>query len=543
MNRRVLTFFLAAGFVLFALWWALYTPAHPEDIYRPIPLHVSFVSTHVHLGPRVDAFLRHPASAALRQAADIVLPDELPLSPWLARLLPYEVAVARISPSHPLTEPVTFITTRLGFQGQQMRWLLPHLKSRGIVRADRYHGHDVWLVPAGGSKGRPLLVAHMEGILTIRLSSDPRAMRMALETFDGNRPSVRDSESFRQALANRQMRDATDWGWALQGVPPFADDHQEYILAEASIPSPEAIRIRLVTNTPWPEAVAFASPPALKPLDRLLGALPFCFIHTTPELVKSSLDRPFVPPSAQAIGEFITRHAAPQGIFASLIGDDYSARLYGVKIPLLLIGFRPLQPQTVLSAASGTIAKLNREMGWQLGICALTNTAGQVVHAIGTVQGGPLKNLPIAESPAYGLCGGWFLIGSSAGALSRVMERYESVESTAGAAGCPLQPLFTPDCGDPLRGWIDLPTASRAVSTALAIWALKETFEGGDRENPTLTRLQAARRWIGALGELGHLQFRIEPSPQGTACWMETRRPAPTSVTRRPSAPRPAAPT
>ncbi|HOW97158.1 MAG TPA: hypothetical protein P5567_01465 [Kiritimatiellia bacterium] len=512
IRRRPLLFWLLLAAALgAAAWWVLYTPYRPEHMYRALPAQTAFVSVHRDLAGRWDTIHRNPLIQTLFLAFG-VKPEELnelsadPVArQWLQQLASDEALVAYVPSLGTPGEPAWIIVTWLGAKSQRLRWNLRWAKIRELTAHPPYRGWPSWTLDTGGEDEPKLTFALVEGMGVGVFSSDPRLLNEALDALDGVQPSLEDQPDFpgRTGIWCRDPK-APDRGWvnpaAVSGGVTSPVGAVSYEWSEL-----QSGGLRGCVTGRDPFAVEFSRAPRLKAggLDRLLGDLPQGLALLSPSLVLPYMEQPKRAAWMRLMAEIIRLEKA--GVVAlALLGDDYSGRLKGIKLPTL-VGALPVGKSELVSAwLREALDRLNARYRW--GLVPREVAAGRgrmtIIEATSTNF---LAGLPPSECPAYMLRDGWLLLASNSEGLEKLADRFDALPTNRPPPVSWMRDLDNEPA--PVYVWLDLARAGKTLRMALSTYSLKLLLEDPGGSQETRQKLNEAKAWVDSLMPLSRARF------------------------------------
>lgn len=497
---------LAAG-----LWWMLQVPYRPERLYRGLPAHTAFVGIHRDLAGRWPAISQNPLTQSLFQSLGIE-PDELralaedPASRrWLESLASDEVLVAYVPELGQRNEPAWLVFGWLGGQSQRLRWQLAWARVPGFVPHPPYRGWRSWTIEEAGQEAdTELTVALVEGMALGVFSRDPTALHEVLDVFDGLQPNLTVRPDFPASGIWCRDPKAPDRGWLnLAALGAQSEQAPPSLTYEWNDLQPAVISGTICGADPF--KVEFARYPQLKTtgLDKLFGNVPQGLALLSPALVLPQMEDPASPGWFRLFGELLRQEKA--GVVAlAILGGDFSGRLKGIKLPTLVAGIPVEEEGRALAWMKDALDRLNARYRW--GLVPRESPAGQGKMTIieGTSTNFLSALLP-QESPAYAVRGGWFLLGSNAEGLGKLLAAQEA--TAAATTSRPRWAIDLPDQPAPAYVWLDLLKAGQTIRLALSTWSLKLLIEDPRGTLETRQRLNEARAWVDSLMPMETARF------------------------------------
>lgn len=484
-------------------WWVFHVPFAPERMFRTLPLNTAYVSVHRNLAGRWDAVSKNPLTQSLFRSLGIEPAKlrELARDPaariWLDRLASHDLVVAYVPELGRPPTPAWVLVGWLGGQSQRLRWQLAWGRTPGFTPQAPHRGWRSWIIEESGlTSETPLTVALLEGVAVGVLSAQPTAISEILDTFDGLRPSLTTHPGFPGAGVWCQDPQVADRGWLnLPALGVWPATRNTWLAYEWSDLQPD--RLSGCLCGPDPFGVAFSRYPRLQAgrLDALLGDTPQGLVLLSSDLVLPLLESADQPAWLRLFGEILRREKAGV-VMLGLLGDEFSGRLKGLKLPTLLAGL-PVEQESRTSAwMLEALDRLNAQYRWGLVPREVAAGTGRLTILEGTSTN-VLASLPPTERPAYAVRGGWLLLASNAQGLSKLVDRFDQYP-----AAPPKAPPWSVDLLNqpvPACAWLDLARAGKTLRLALSTWSLKLLLEDPRATQQTRQRLNEARAWVDSL--------------------------------------------
>ena len=521
MSHRRSPFFwlLVLVSMAFGVWWILAVPYRPQYLYRAIPAHATFVSAHYDLAGRWDSFSKNPLTQSLFSSLGIK-PSELQdfgkdsdSAYWLKRLASRDVVLAHVPVLGDYGRPGWVFATWLGGDSQRLRWSLLLGRMPGFVRAGPYRGRFYWTVKDAFSHSDDLLtVTFVEGMLVGCLSRDASAIRDVLDTYDGLLPALADKAGFPSSgpwCADPQARDR---GWInLSALNPKASFNPGSLSYEFTSLTSAAVEGQACGEDPFRFAQTASTKVKTSGLDDLLGNLPLAvgLIHS--QMVLPMIEDSGNPAWLRIFGELI-REQKSDTIMVAVLGDEFSGRLKGIKVPAMITGIPVNDATNTLSWMKQTLDRLNAKYRWGL-IPREVYANGSTVFAVETTAPGFYSTLTLEEKPAYTVCGKWFLLASNLESLTRLVTRVQ--QSPVGSKGEEAQWEADLDSMPaPCFARVDLARGGKTLRLALATYSLKLLLEDAQGTLGIRQRLNEVKAWIDSLAPLQTCRFWLRSDGQ-----------------------------
>jgi hypothetical protein len=503
--RQVLIGIILAATTAATLVWIDTMPHRPHRLYRAVPIHARWVSRHLDLAGRDDAWTRHPLTVRAAEAMGYA-PDDwrawtesAAFRGWLERLCPEETVVAGWT-SHETGEWVWMASSWIGARSARFRWALQAGRVPGVQPAGDYAGRRLWEIATGAdARGARLFFALEEGILIAAWAAQPRELCRALDAYDGTMPRHPEAPLLREAAAP----DAA-W-WMPRGGPA-----QRWTL---QLTEWTDRRIALAAQAVGWDGMTASSFPGDAPASERLAAA----WGSSPELILAA-DAPWLlrrlpvdaPLPAEFRALFEAQLTGPGAV--AVFGTPLWGRWFGLRVPgvAVLTDLRDAPAWEV--ALHEAKDRINARTDW--GLIVGADPLAEGVRIFEVSGEGLYGSLPAGERAAYAVRGDGLWLAMSADTLrgligpaaltNGVQERRARALSTMPW----LAALSTPA---PVRGWVDLERAPRTLRTALGLADLRQIAAGAPPDAPARARIRAARAGVDAVEGFSELGFRAWP--------------------------------
>lgn len=505
---------LAAGAALSA-WWLLYVPCDSARLYSAVPAHATFVSRHRDLASRWRDFSANPFARSLLGALGLTqeeldaFRDDPVAQRWARRLLGRDAAVAFVPGLGDYADPAWVIVSWIGGRSQRLRWQLSWARSGEYTRCAPHRGRPYWVVESAVfESGEKLTVALVEGMIVGCISKHVGAMREVLDTYDGLFPSVAVRADFPGPGNGWGDPLAPDRGWVYAGgLGTWAYVGSRSLAYEFSVLQPSG----LVGQVCWraPRATGPVAPDrrTTAGLAGLFGDLPLALLLLDRNMVWADA-RPAAGPALLNVVREIAVEQRADTIMLCILGDAYSGRFKGIKVPTVVAGIPVADETKALAAVKKALDRANARR--QLGLIPREVPDGAApLFAIEGTKENAYGGLPLEERFAYAAREGWLLAASSLGGLRRLMAGRGAGRLSQGAA----EPRWAKDMGDvqaPFYGWIDLALGGKALRLAVTTYSLKLLMEDPVRTQSARQRLNEIKAWIDSLAPLGTCRVWLE---------------------------------
>ncbi|MBU1909953.1 MAG: hypothetical protein KJ726_07900, partial [Verrucomicrobia bacterium] len=402
-------------------------------------------------------------------------------------------------------EPVWILVTWLGAKSQRLRWNLRWARIKELTAHPPHRGWPSWTIDTEKEGEPQLTFALVEGMGIGVFSTDPRLLNEVLDTLDGLQPSLADHPDFpgREGIWCRDPR-APDRGWlnpaAFWGGVTSPVGAVTYEWSDL-----QADSLTGCISGQDPFAVEFSRAPRLQAegLDVVLGNLPQGLTLLSPALVLPFMEAPERMGWLRLLAELIRLEKS--GVIAlALLGDDYSGRLKGIKLPTLVAGIPIGQEARTAAWLREALDRLNARYRWGLVPREVAAGKGRMTIIEGTSTNF-LASLPPTECPAYILRGGWLLLASNSEGLERLAVRFDSIPTNTSPEAPWMKDLAAQPA--PAYLWLDLARAGKTLRMALSTYSLKLLLEDPRGTQETRQQLNEAKAWVDSLVPLSTAQF------------------------------------
>lgn len=534
--RSPLFWLVALLFAGLTVWWTLHVPYAPEQVWKAIPAEAVFVSEHRDLAARWDAFSHNPFTRSLLTTVGLTPPvlQDLSSDPdsreWLELLTERDAVLAFVPALGDYREPAWVFASWLGGRSQRLRWSLAWQRGGGFKRGPAHHGRPYWVVENVDLGGEhQLTIAFVEGMIVGCLSRHPEAIREVLDTYDGLMPSVAEVRDVSARGPWCTDPAAPDRGWfdpaSLERPRPT---DRRLVAYEFSELSHDTLAGQICSAAPFPFAQSTASRLRTDGLDEVLGDLPQAVVVAQSAMLLPALEGEKSPYWVRQCAELL-RAQKSATVMLAVLGDEYSGRFRGIRVPTLMIGIPVPDVAQAVEWVPAAFDRLNARYRW--GLISRELAAGDQRFFVieGTVSSNS-ASLTLDERPAYAVVGKWLLFSSNLDALRKVAA-FAGREAAAG--GSPAWARSMNEVPAPAYGWMDLARGGKNLRLAVTTYALKLLLEDPRGTYRVRQQLNDAKAWIDALmplqicrfwirsdGTMMEAKFRMgkdEPAPQAAA--------------------------
>ncbi len=502
MLRRISFWALALLFAAGTIFWSLYIPHRPLDLYRAIPAQATFVSAHHNLAGRWGDLATNPVTRSLLLSLGFdeddldSAADGADAGPWLKRLAGQETLFAYVPRLGPAGETAWVFASWLGSGSQRLRWMLYWSKGKGIKHAFDRAGHHIWMVDPRVSKSADVIsFAFVEGMVIGTISKRAATTASVLDCFDGTYPSFfRTRNPDLMPLPDTNTPDRGWFTWreksGIYSAPRgFFDIHHL---------GPNSINADV--ELPWTKGeLAKDAEPAVAHDDLEAcwkdGPVAVAFLRSGLLQRLAGDSRMTLPRETLGLA---TDVGAGEIALAAMAGD-LSGRFKGIKMPTILAAV-PVEgdaaPETNVVARMDALNAMNR---WGLVPQELV-VGSQRVYAVESTADTPYARSPKDELLAYTVSGSWLVFASNVEGLTNLLAR----PAPAGAREWNVQ-----NGGDDASLWLDLDDGAKAFRVAITAYALKLAAEDAEKSQPMRQRLNEAKAWIDAIAPMKSLRATV----------------------------------
>ena len=527
-HRKTLGLVLVAVALLAA--WLAYVPYRPERVLRAIPANTQILTTHENLAARWSAILQNPLlqSIALSAGVETTALKTLTTDPetlrWVQRLAARNTALAYVPRLGAGGQPSWVLVSWLGGDSQWLRLQLSCFPPRGFDRHAPHNGVPYWTFRIAGLRsGTQLSLAFVEGLLIACVGEDPTAMLDLLDTSDGILPSLAVTRGAKLSDYWCLNPTAPDHSWIDAGAFVRRAPTAPPLTLSLSAIEPHYLEGDLCGAVSLPAAKTSAKPMDPGELVKLAGDLPMAAVLIRAEFALPPLAAWLGPEWAQTL-DLALRMQGTDRVALFMMGGDYGGRLYGFRIPALVVAIPVRKSDAMPGLMQGLLDQLNLKHGW--GLIPHESTLGnRSLHSIEGTTPNAFSALPPDERPAYALCDNWFLIASSQRTLAALLARYDRSESDNEAHNSRWASGLQLARGG-AYGWVDFARARDELRLIIAGYSLKLMFEDPHKSATQRAQLNLYRAWLDTLAPLGEGKLWLTSDGQLSALRFEAGTPA-----------------
>lgn len=520
-RRRRSPFFwlLILASIGLGVWWILTVPYAPRHMYRAIPANANFVSAHYNLAARWDSFSKNPLTQSLFSSLGIKpaelqdLGEDPESACWLKRLASRDVVLAYVPVLGDTGRPVWVFASWLGGDSQRLRWNLLLRRMPGFIRLSPYRGRFCWIVRDSSIRSDEVLtIAFVEGMLVGCLSRDSSAIRDVLDTYDGLLPALADKAEFPSSGPWCVDPQAGDRGWVnLAALNPQTSFHPSALSYEFTSLTPSAVEGQACGEDPFRFAQTASTKVKTSDVEDLFGDLPLAIGLIHSQMVLPMIENLDNPAWLRIFGEVIREQKA-ESIMVAVLGDEFSGRIKGIKVPAIIAGIPVDNSTNTLAWMKQALDRLNAKYRWGL-IPREVYANGSTVFAIESTASSFYSTLTLEEKPAYAICGEWLLLSSNVESLSSLMARIKQMPTGSERE----EPQWKTDLDSmpaPCFVRINLARGGKTLRLALTTYALKLLLEDAQGTLGVRQRLNEAKAWIDSLAPLQTCRFWLRADGQ-----------------------------
>ncbi len=515
-KRRIVFWLLLLLFAGLVCLWLFHVPYRPNRMYRLIPAHATFVSTHIDLAAHRDDFFGNPIVMSLFRVMGLDMTEwqqewsEPGTAYWIDKLLADRTVMAHVPALGRTGAPAWIGVSWVGAESIKLRWMLKRGRLEDMTRVDHHAGGMFWRVDGEPGDREFLSLAVVEGMVVAAWSPDRNAVQYALDAYNGTIRSIASGRGgIEQGLAPgngfdpRCTESAMSWGWYDPGADPAG-----YFPLYFSFDRIDSDGMRGAVCAARPERWERIPLVGIEALGQLLGPLPFTLVGAHPDGFWALWDQ-FAPEAWNAAIEHTLRAVPIEGpVIVSVMGNEYGGRFFGIGVPSLLLAAYVGDEETGIRAAKETLDRLNAQYRW--GLVPETGHVGdQPIYVVESTSDTAYARFRYRDRIAYTQRNGWFLAASHADALMKLMSRSERIEAVVEADEGPWRTGLM-EAEDAAYGWIDLSSAATVIRTALMAWSLKLLFEDPVETEDTRRHLNEARAWVDAMAPMLRMQLWLD---------------------------------
>lgn len=513
---RLGTWWVGILLLLLTLWWLCYVPFSGVRLLAAVPYNAQFLSAHHDLAGRWSGIAANPATRSLLSSLGVE-PDRLDeltmdagFQKILGRVKPREVVVAYVPELGRRREPAWVGAAWIGARSHALRWLGPLLDMPGVERTKIWGNRIMWTVPvpSQGADSKLFLVLE-EGIVLACLAAGADSMASVLHCFDGHAMSVAAMHGDGPAVTWPLRSDVQDRGWVEMSAWGKEGGPTERWLFELNeltncrlegrirVPGNRATTSRLVRQDEEREIMG-----------RCLGSIPQGAVLVPWNRLLGLLNRwpgPWLDGLQGIASDLDIDHV---GLF--LLGDEYSGRVRGVKVPTVLLATSVSDTSQVLEKVSGYLDQLNGD--YQVGLFPAEEPVGdRRLFGVATSLNNTYADLADDERIAYAVLDDMVLVSSSEGPLRALVGRYDwqLAEEEKGSAAWNVADIGAGTL------WFDLVDGLETMRKGMFAYTVALMAQGTADSQAKFETLRAAKAWLQTLAPLQELHISTREHEDG----------------------------
>lgn len=469
------------------LLWIIWPHSPSGGVLTAIPERAVWVSLHRHTAGQWNQLLSSPLGKALTTAAGLDPKDVPALNAdalsLLDRLAGDEVALAYAPHLGRMNAPAWVFSSWIGARAPWLRWYLSFRCPPALKPMHPMAGWPIWRVELPKNMPGVLSVAIIDGMLVGAYAPDPAGVRDVLMVVDGRMSAV-DSG---WVLPNEDHQ----WAWFKHGQRQWSG----YLERPAS-GTPRLIATRTKATSLHAD---FGPLHDFAVLESVFSTHPSVALRLPQPWLSELWPEP-VPQWWAEICNRLPELASREDAVLFVLGGEYSGRFNGIRIPALVLacprtGGHPLEEQL-----DGLLDEVNRQH--RLGLVRRGFEGQDLAWGIEGTGDDVYGHLPPQEQLAVAQRGDWFLLASSASALTTLLSGAVASPSTS-----PWASTLSTDT--PLAAWAGLAPAGEALRVALAGWSLHLSMSDPQGSEKLRAQLRLVRNWTKALAPLGNMQLTV----------------------------------
>lgn len=514
MTRRRLLILLSALLMLsVAVWRVFYFPFDREQLFRAVPSDAIFISSHERLGARWESFARNPFTMSMMVSLGVKSDrvGKLAGDPGMALLFrkfaPRETVVAYAPSLCGPGRPAWVLASWGGIDCPLAGFGVYSKVLTGFQRSKLDSGRTVWYTQVGGDEGSVLSITVYDGLLLACISEEVDGVRHVVQRLE-HKMTLAGSLQDLLDRPDEQTSAALDKAWFR---PPIRNAMQQPVVISCRITEHAGRHTKgtLSGNFSLHSAGDIGSSPDLAAIEKILGdsanvlaVAPYLYLEKA-FLVNSS------PEWMKICGRGFKTAAVEQGnAFAAVLGDDFSGRLMGFKVPALVMGFKVRDGDLALTIATALLDRINARYRWGL-IPRRIDIGGCPGMILEGSAGGIYASSKPEDRLAFLARDGWFLTASNVETLRKLSE-----------AGPSSKARWNKDVAGHesfAYGWADLDAANMAIRNTMAIYSLVLMAQNRTGDETMRRNLESFKTWTEALKMLETCRFWLRSDRTGAA--------------------------
>ena len=361
MKKKLVSFSLLLLLLVIGAYFYFVEPYHPERTLRAMPAEVSFVSCHHQLADRWDELMQNPSIGMLLTSFGIDV-DELrgqsenqTTRKSINHLFADQTVTAYMNPPSPGHQAAWLISTWVGSKGQALKLLAATNGGNDLEVKEKYRGRAIYRWQNDPEK-TPIYFSLVEGTLLAAFSFDSYAIKSMLDALDGVRNSL-DGERNEQMASLKSWADPSpDYGWwqppPKAGLGPVKFKFDQANASEFS----GGVAARFERLVPTTMDTNFLQ----SELPSLWGNAPMLLLAGHKESVQQAAMLWGNYPWMQPIHTLLQKPGLG-ALGIGLVGDQYSGRIQGIKVPAMISAIRVDSRTTAETTAQSVLDQINAQ--------------------------------------------------------------------------------------------------------------------------------------------------------------------------------------
>ena len=479
-------------------------PYHPERTLRGIPAEASFVSNHHKLASRWDDIMENPSIGMLLTSFGIDVEalkgqaENQDIRRAINHLFADQTVTAYMEPPASGYAATWMISTWVGGKGQALKLLAATNGGKNLESVEKYRGRALYRWQKDPDN-TPLYFSLVEGTLLAAFSQDSYAIKAMLDAMDGVRNSLDGERNAQMVALKSWAHPAPDYGWwkppqktGLDSLKFKFDD-----LDAKSLAGGVASRFeRLVPTSIGPEFLKAELP-------TLLGNAPMLLVAGHKDTLQQA---------ALLWGQYEWMkpiHALLQkpglgAVGLGVVGEQYSGRIQGIKIPALVGAVRVDSRSTAETTVQSVLDQINAQ--FRLGLVPQQIGRGGVdLFALQGTTFSPYSLVSGNDRVCYAYNEQWLIFGSNAGALQKVLNDASTLTESV-----PWTTVMDNGFSSYAFAWSDLDKGVATMGLALTAYNMKLHFERSDKVKAKRQKIQKMRAWLEQLKGLESLSLWMQ---------------------------------
>jgi hypothetical protein len=513
-------------FIVLGVWWTVYFRYDPERLYRAMPPNAVFVSEHENLADRWDVMKHNELVTAVARLAgveqeeiDEVANDPV-ISDWIGRLASKKTVVAYVPALGRSGEPAWVLASWVGSYGQFLRWTaLSSLVPDSDFETIRFDGgRKAWVLEEDPESQSRLSLAIADGVLLACISPDAEGVCRLVEQMESCSSWVPSFGKGRtEGPAGEEDGRFAEKGWYRWSVGERRARNFYELEYRMRLDGPGGSSGIIASDIVLPAASTLAESVDPQDLKNLLGEAPIAFCMLPFEYVDMLWSGGKAPQYARVIQKGLESVAASRQVFVCMLGNEYSGRMFGLRVPAFAAGIKVEDEDKSLDMVVGLLDKLNAGYGWGL-IPQRVESGGHMV-VLDSAKAEIRNRLGQHERPALAVVKGWLVLCSNMEALAKLRERSDGKDAADGAWLAGLTGKETADVS--ACAWVDLEVSGQAIKGALAVYSVLLKVSDSRGSSETRRLLGEIMAWIDLVRPLKASFVEVASDDEGCKGYFE----------------------